>query len=121
MRAVRSILFAIVFILVFLVFKAPVFAQGDIPKATTTNYETRDLNVWSQNVIFEVMSAFSCQLAGVNFSHQDQKCLGFDPKTGQLGFIDNGGGALGLLTGGIAMLYVPPANTASYISYLSQN
>lgn len=121
MKAVRSILFAIVFILVFLVFKAPVFAQGDIPKATTTNYETRDLNVWSQNVIFEVMSAFSCQLAGVNFSQRDQKCLGFDQKTGELGFVDNGGGALGLLTGGIAMLYTPPANTGNYISYLSQN
>lgn len=121
MKAARSILFAIVFILVFLVFKAPVFAQGDIPKATTTNYETRDLNVWSQNVIFEVMSAFSCQLAGVNFSQRDQKCLGYDPKTRQLGFVDNGGGALGLLTGGIAMLYTPPANTGNYISYLSQN
>lgn len=121
MRAVRSILFSILLIVVFLVFKTPVFAQGDIPKATTTNYETRDLNVWSQNVIFEVMSAFSCQLAGVNFSHKDQKCLGFDQKTGQLGFVDNGGGALGLLSGGIAILYTPPANTASYVSYLSQN
>ncbi len=121
MKAVHSILFAIVFILVFLVFKTPVFAQGNIPKASTSNYETRDLNVWSQNVVYEVMSAFSCQLAGVNFSHKDQKCLGFDPKTGQLGFVDNGGGALGLLTGGIAMLYTPPANTVNYISYLSQN
>ena len=121
MKAVQRILFAIVFILVFLVFKTPVFAQGNIPKATTTNYETRDLNVWSQNVAFEVMSAFSCQLAGVNFSHREQKCLGFDPKTGQLGFVENGGGALGLLTGGIAMLDTPPANTANYVSYLSQN
>ncbi len=119
MKAVQRILFAIVFLLVFLVFKAPVFAQGNIP--TTTNYQTRDLNVWSQNVVFEVMSAFSCQLAGVNFSHRDQKCLGFDPKTGKLGFVDNGGGALGLLTGGIAMLYTPPANTGNYVSYLSQN
>ena len=71
MKAVQRILLAIVFILVFLVFKAPVFAQGNIPQATTTNYQTRDLNVWSQNVVFEVMSAFSCQLAGVNFSHKD--------------------------------------------------
>lgn len=121
MKAVRSLFFAIVLILVLLVFKAPVFAQGNIPQATTTNYQTRDLNVWSQNVAFEVMSAFSCQLAGVNFSHREQKCLGFDPKTGQLGFVDNGGGALGLLTGGIAMLYTPPANTGNYVSYLSQN
>jgi len=119
MKAVHSILFAIVFILVFLVFKAPAFAQGNIP--TTTNYQTRDLNIWSQNVIFEVMSAFSCQLAGVNFSHREQKCLGFDPKTGQLGFIDNGGGVLGLLTGGIAMLYTSPASTGQYVSYLSQS
>lgn len=121
MKAVHSILFAIVFILVFLVFKTPVFAQGNIPQATTTNYQTRDLNVWSQNVVYEVMSAFSCQLAGVNFSHKDQKCLGFDPKTGNLGFVDNGGGALGLLTGGIAMLYTAPAHTGEYVSYLSQN
>lgn len=121
MKAVRSILLVIVFLLVFLVFKAPVFAQGNIPQATTTNYQTRDLNVWSQNVVYEVMSAFSCQLAGVNFSHKDQKCLGFDPKTGQLGFVDNGGGALGLLTGGIAMLYTAPAHTGQYVSYLSQS
>ncbi len=117
MKAVRSLIFAIVFILVFLVFKAPVFAQGTVP---TTNYQTRDLNVWSQNVVYEVMSAFSCQLAGVNFSHKDQKCLGFDVKTGKLGFVDNGGGALGLLTGGIAMLYTAPAHTSEYVSYLSQ-
>lgn len=121
MKAVQRIFFAIVFILVLLVFKAPVFAQGNIPKATSTNYQTRDLNVWSQNVVYEVMSAFSCQLAGVNFSHKDQKCLGFDPKTGQLGFVDNGGGALGLLTGGIAMLYTAPAHTGNYVSYLSQS
>ncbi len=121
MKAVRSILLTIVFIFIFLVFKTPVFAQGDIPKASTTNYETRDLNVWSQNVVFEVMSAFSCQLAGVNFSHREQKCLGFDPKTRKLGFVDNGGGVLGIVTGGIAMLYTTPASSGQYVSYLSQN
>ncbi|MBI3984891.1 MAG: hypothetical protein HY344_03000 [Candidatus Levybacteria bacterium] len=118
MRAVQKILFVFIFVIIFLFFKTPVFAQGVV---SANNYQTRDLNIWSQNVVVEVMSAFSCQLAGVNFSHKDQKCLGFDPKTGQVGFVDNGGGVLGIVTRGIAMLYTSPASTGQYVSYLSQS
>lgn len=118
MKTVQKILLASVILLFFLFFKSPVFAQN---QAVTTNYQTRDLNVWTQNVMMEVMSSFSCQLAGINFTHKAQQCIGIDPKTGEIGFVENGHGALGLLSGGIAMLFKSPVHTGDYVSYLSQN
>lgn len=71
--------------------------------------------------MLEVMSAMMCQLAGVNPTSTDHKCLGIDSKTGKIGFVEQGGGAIGLMGGLIAATYTPPIHTGDYVKYLAQN
>ena len=71
--------------------------------------------------MIEVMSAMVCQITGIDPIAQDQKCLGVDTKTGQIGFVENGGGAIGAMGSLIAMTYTPPIHSSDYFSYLAQN
>lgn len=80
-----------------------------------------NLHTYSQNVLIEVMSAVACQIAGADPATPDGRCLGTDPKTGKIGYVDNGGGAIGFMGNMIGMLYTPPAHTSDYIRNLAQN
>jgi len=136
MKAVRSLFFTIVFILVLLVFKAPVFAQtssiADLPQDTistqnqylapNTNPDVpRNLHTYTQNVMIEVLSSLLCQVAGVDPINPTQSCLGVDIKTKKIGYVQGGGGALGVMSQGIAILYTPALHTGDYIRYLGQS
>lgn len=71
--------------------------------------------------MIEVMSALSCQLSGIDPTNPNQQCLGVDQKTGKIGFVPNGGGAIGVMDKLITMTFTMPIHTGDYISYLSQN
>ncbi len=111
---------------------SPTFAQ--VPQSTqsantTNSYNTpstnldvpKNLHTYTQSVMIETMSALVCQLAGVDPVNPNQKCLGIDQKTGQLGFVENGGGAIGLMGNAIAMLYTPPIHSSDYFQNLASN
>ncbi|HSX40182.1 MAG TPA: hypothetical protein VLF68_01075, partial [Candidatus Saccharimonadales bacterium] len=131
---IRGFLF---FILCSLVFVAPAFAQSQTPiqsGQTYQNYQTNsyatpnndpdvpnNLHTYSQNIVIEMLSAVACQLGGVDPSGPGQKCLGYDQKTNKIGFVENGGGALGVMDHLIAMTFTPPIHTSDYLSYLSHN
>lgn len=127
--ALRFIFLAVFLLFFFLNFKSFSFAQNSTQMQSTNqtlNYETnpdvpRNLHTWTQNVLIEVMSALSCQLAGVDPITKDHKCLGIDPNTGKLGYVNNNGGLLGFTTNSIAYLYTPPTHATDYIRYLSSN
>ena len=67
------------------------------------------------------MAAVSCQLTGIDPVNPKQKCLGVDQKTGKIGFVENGGGAVGVMGNLIAMTFTPPIHTIDYFQNLSQN
>src|SRR3989344_8129172 len=110
------------FIFSFLIFKSPTFAQTvSIPNSNLPNYQNnqtnpyaapntnpdvpKNLHTYTQSVMIEVMSALVCQLSGIDPTNVSQKCLGVDPKTGSIGFVEGGGGAVGFMGGMIGMLY----------------
>ena len=80
-----------------------------------------NLHNYTQTVMLEVASGLSCLIAGVDPVNPNGKCLGFDTKTGKIGYAENGGGAVGAMGNMIAMLYTPPAHTRDYVINLAQN
>lgn len=114
-----------------LFFKTPVFAQNTVQPqiqpvnsyaAPNTNPDVpNNLHNWSQNVMIEVISAMTCQLAGVDPTNPSAKCLGVDQKTGKIGFVQNGSGAIGLMGNLITITLNPPIHTRDYLAYLSNN
>lgn len=67
------------------------------------------------------MSAMICQLTGLDISSSNAKCLGVDQQTGKIGFMQNGGGAIGAMGNLISMTFALPVHTGDYIHYLAGN
>jgi len=96
--------------------------QNQLYMSAATNSDVpKNLNTWTQTVLIEVISASSCAITGIDPTSPNQPCLGLDTKTGKIGYVQNGGGAIGMLTSSMAMLYNPPVHTGDYINYLSSN
>ncbi len=125
-------IFFIFFSSFLLFFKSPVFAQSTNYPLQNTNTQQytvpnvnsgvpQNLHTLSQSLLIDIMSALSCQLAGVDPVNPSQKCLGVDQETGKIGFVENNGGAIGVMGNMIAMLYTPPVHTADYFRYLAGN
>ena len=98
-----------------------------LPTQNTNADVPNNLHNWTQNVMIEVMSALSCQLAGVDPTNPKQGCLGIDSASGKIGFLpppaggSNGGGAIGFMGNMIATLYTPPLHTSDYFKDLASN
>src|SRR3989338_9194661 len=101
--------------------------QANYPVANTNPDVPNNLHNWTQNVMIEVMSALTCQLAGVDPINPQQGCLGIDSKSGKIGFLPSAvsgqanGGAIGFMGNMIATLYTPPLHTSDYFQNLAQN
>lgn len=97
--------------------------------AATNSYNTpstnpdvpKNLHTWTQNVMIETMAALTCQLAGVDPINPNGQCLGVDQQTGKIGFVKNGGGAIGVMGNMTTMLYTPPTHTGEYFQNLASN
>lgn len=116
----RVLIIALVFSF-FSLFSTSAFAQSNYLTPNTNEDVPKNLHSWTQNVTIEVMSAMICQLIGRDPINPDQRCLGIDRQTGKVGFVDNGGGAIGVLTGMISYLYTPPIHFHEYTQYLAGN
>ncbi len=111
---------------------SPTFAQtapattsaGQIisyPAPNTNPDVPHNLHTWTQNVMIETMSAVACQISGIDPTNPNGKCLGIDQKTGKIGYVEGGGGAIGLMTNAITMLYTPPINSGEYFQNLASD
>ncbi len=123
----KSVIFVfLVFFSLFFILKSPAFAQTQAQTQPVNSYAApntnpdvpNNLHNWTQNVMIEVMSAMTCQLAGIDPTNPSAKCLGVDQKTGKIGFVENGGGAVGVMGNLISMTFTPPVRTSDYIAYL---
>lgn len=130
--AVRYLFTTTLFIAFCLLFvKVPAFAQTQtLPQTQPANSYTapntnpdvpNNLHYWTQNVLIEVLSAMTCQLAGVDPTNPKSKCLGVDQKTGKIGFVENGGGTIGVMGSLISSTFIPPTLSGDYTRYLAQN
>ena len=128
---IKSIAISLSLLFVFLFIQTPVFAQTAIPPVTTqaqpylapnTNPDVpNNLHTFSQSLMLEIMSSLACNLSGKDPLSKDGRCLGYDQTTGKIGYVTNNGGALGAMSGMIAVLYTPPLHTSDFIAYLGRN
>ncbi len=95
-RITARILFTFVIcVLLFSFFPTPVLAQtlNQSSTSSTNNFLTPnvDPNVpqnsheYAQIAVINLLSAFMCQLTGIDPTNPRQACLGVDPKTGKIG------------------------------------
>lgn len=120
----RFIVFLLTFILLGIVRPHSSFAQSasSTPYSLNTNPDVpKNFHVYTQTVILEIASALTCQVAGVDPLNPKGKCLGLDAKTGKIGYVESGGGAIGMMGGLITMTYNIPASTRDYTSNLAEN
>jgi len=122
MKTARFIFLSIfIFFVLFLASPVKGFAQTSLPDLNTAPGIPQNLHTMTQTVLLEVTSALSCQIAGVDPTQPDQRCLTKNPKTGMITYAENNGGLIGFSTKMIAMLYTPPARTNDFIAYTGNN
>ena len=129
----KFLLLLLTFNFALLTYALPVKAQQSLPHQASNlqqnSYTTPNTNPnvpknfynYTQSVMLEVASGLSCLIAGVDPVNPNGKCLGFDTKTGKIGYMESGGGAIGAMGNMITMLYTPPAHTRDYVINLAQN
>jgi len=81
----------------------------------------RNITTLTQSVTLGVLTSAACLLTGIDPSNPEQKCLGFDPQTKKIGYVDNNGGAIGVMGNMIAMLYTPPVSSVDSINTMANN
>lgn len=139
MRTARIVIGSIVFFVLFIFFfffKGSVLAQAPtanptpspIPPAANPYIEPnnnpdvpKNLHTTTQNVMIELGASLACMLSGIDPTNPTAKCLGIDHKTGKIGFVEEGGGALAVMTSMIAVLYENPVRGGDYVNYLASN
>src|SRR3989338_1210096 len=86
------ILFIILYSLIF-IFVPKANAQFQNPNYLNTNPDVpQNFHTYSQSVFIEIASALFCQIIGTDPINPSSKCLGVDPETQKIGFVENGGG-----------------------------
>lgn len=124
MKTAQSIVFFFLFSLLYSLFSIPpTFAQtqSSYIKPNLSDDVPVNTHTWTQNIMIEVISAFNCQIVGVDGTGSQQKCLGRDPQTGKIGYVENSSGLLGLMSYGIGLTFIKPAGTGDYTNYLANN
>ncbi len=123
----KRLLAALIFVSVFLHSLAPFsFAQTQATEsALPSRVESdvpNDYSTHTQMLIIELLAAISCQLSGVDPVNPSGKCLGVNPETGKIGFMENGGGgAIAVVTKMMIFTFDIPISTHDYTSYTASN
>src|SRR3989344_5853377 len=81
----------------------------------------QNFHTYTQSVLLEIAAAASCQIAGFDPMNPSGKCLGVDPATGKIGFVENGGGLIGITGQMIAATFDIPVSGSQYVRYLAGN
>jgi len=114
--------FAIVFSLLTIAFcLLPVQAHAQQYASPDTDPNVSPtLHNYTQTVFLEVFSTIGCQLAGVDLANTKEPCLGLNPHTGKIGYVQNGG-LIGTTAQLMGTLYTPPAHLSDFTRYMAQN
>ncbi len=124
---ISILIFSLSLLSFFFFLPTPSLAKDIPPPSPNVDTSVPDnLHNWTQTVMIEVLSSLSCQLTGIDPTAKTQQCLGIDQKTGKIGFVPaekDGeiGGAIGVVSSGITMLFNSPIHSGDYIQNLAQN
>ncbi len=89
----------------------PLQTDSDVPQ----NFHT-----YSQNVFIEILTSISCVLTGYDPLTSSGKCLGINPVTHKIGYVDGGqGGAIGIVGNMIGMTFNIPVSSSTYVKDLA--
>src|SRR5258708_166357 len=123
MRKVLSF-FVVFFLLGFLYQSTPLFAQTTTNPNFSPNTDAgvpQNTHTLSQSLLYDLLSAASCQIAGVDPATSDHRCLGINPSTGKLSYINTHYGLIGMTSGLIGATFNIPVDSRTYIGYLQHN
>ncbi len=97
--------------------------QADIQTENLDAEANVEMNMHNgvQILLIETMSAMACQLTGVDPTRPGTQCLGVNPETGKIGYVENGGGLIAVMGKAIDMTFTPPASFTQYTAYLKGN
>lgn len=111
----------------FLNFAPKTYAQNNgIEQYLTPNIDDnvpKNINVYVQSIFINLLTGFTCQLTGVDFSMDNTGCLGINMKTGKIGILpkEQRTGLLPVVNSMIASTYIIPIHSVDYASYISGN
>ncbi|HVZ12803.1 MAG TPA: hypothetical protein VG965_07295 [Patescibacteria group bacterium] len=127
---IQGLIKPVVFLLLLLVFAAhaaPSFAQTQSSNQSIKSFTNTDpdvpqnLHTYTQSVFIEIAAAISCQITGIDPTNPSAKCLGIDPNTHKIGYVENGGGLITLTGSMIAQTFDIPVSTSDYVRYMAGN
>lgn len=95
-------------------------ANSSYPLNTNPDVE-KDFRTYTQSVFIEMLSTATCFIAGKDLIHSDKRCLGIDPQTRKIGYVEDGGGLSMVLAGMIGSTYNIPVSGSQYAQYLASN
>jgi len=118
-----KLLSIILLVLIFqTLFSSVSHAQFANPNYLNTNPDVpQNLNTYVQAVFINVATTASCILSGVDPLYPDKPCLGLDPETNKLGYVENGAGAIGIVGGLLSFSFQIPVSTSDYGNYMAGN
>lgn len=109
-------------VLSFMFLASPAHAQVSNNYFLNTNPDVpQNFHSYTQNVLIELAAAASCQISGIDPINPGGKCLGIDSKTGRIGFVEGGGGLIGITGNLIAQTFDIPVSSSQYVKYLADN
>ncbi len=119
----RFLLLSLFLLPFFFVLSSKTYAQtpSSTPNQSLNSDVPINLHTNTQVVMIETISAMVCQLTGYDFINPDQRCLGIDPKTNKIGFVEDGGGIIKSMSTLVGYTFISPASSGHYVHYLSDN
>src|SRR3990167_10982854 len=122
----KFIIYCLLFIISFVLLPPKANAQFQSAGSRTNYLNTnpdvpQNFHTYTQSVLLEIAAAASYQIAGFDPMNPSGKCLGVDPATGKIGFVENGGGLIGITGQMIAATFEIPVSRSQYVRYLAGN
>src|SRR3990167_11174865 len=81
----------------------------------------QNLNTYTQSVFINIATTVFCIFTGVDPLSPQGKCLGIDPATRKISYVDQGGGLMAITGNLIASTFYIPVSTHDYGSFMASN
>lgn len=121
---IKAIFIGLLLLFFYLYIKSPsVYASDSYYQNTNSNVPFTS-HYRAQVALIDATSAIICQVLGFDIVNPNQPCLGIDPATNKIGFVEADKevplkNAIGGLAGLITMTFDIPVNTTDYVRFLS--
>ncbi|MBI4092212.1 MAG: hypothetical protein HY427_03350 [Candidatus Levybacteria bacterium] len=107
-----------------MIFAPKAYAQFQNTNANYLNTNPdvpQNLNTYTQSVFINIATTLSCIFTGIDPLNSQGKCLGIDPATRKIGYVEQGGGLMAITGNLIASTFYIPVSTHDYGSFMASN